>query len=81
MRVFALRLGTAALAASLAACALKPVGPDYHLPASAIVNRPGAAAPFAQAPASAAADGSSPFADAPCHRAGGGCTRTGASTG
>ncbi|MBC7662220.1 MAG: TolC family protein, partial [Caulobacter sp.] len=65
MRVFALRLGTAALAASLAACALKPVGPDYHLPASAIVNRPGAAAPFAQAPASAAADGSSPFADAP----------------
>ena len=53
-----------ALAASLAACAIKPVGPDYSVPATAIVNRPGAAAPFALAPASAAS-GATPFADAP----------------
>ena len=65
MRVLAHRLGTAALAASLAACALRPVGPDYQLPAEAIANRPGAAAPFARAPASAAADAGGPFADAP----------------
>lgn len=64
MRVFVRRLGTAALVASLAACALQPVGPDYRVPADAIVNRPGASAPFAQAPATAA-DGSGPFADAP----------------
>lgn len=50
--------------AALAGCALHPVGPDYQLPAAAMVNRPGAAAPFAQAPASAASS-ATPFADAP----------------
>jgi NodT family efflux transporter outer membrane factor (OMF) lipoprotein len=53
-----------ALAASLAGCAIHPVGPDYALPDAAIANRPGAAAPFAQAPA-AAASAATPFADAP----------------
>jgi NodT family efflux transporter outer membrane factor (OMF) lipoprotein len=53
----------ALLAASLAGCALHPVGPDYALPAAAVVNRPGAAAPFAQASASAAS-AATPFADA-----------------
>ena len=56
------RTAALALAASLAACAIKPVGPDYKVPAAAFVNKPGAAAPFALAPASAA---STPFADAP----------------
>jgi NodT family efflux transporter outer membrane factor (OMF) lipoprotein len=60
----ALAPATLALAASLAACALKPVGPDYAVPASAIVNKPGAAAPFALAPASAAS-ATTPFAGAP----------------
>jgi len=54
-----------ALAASLAACAIHPVGPDYRVPASAIVNRAGAGAAFAQAPASAASGAAMPFADAP----------------
>ncbi len=62
MRVLA--FASFALAASLAACAIKPVGPDYGVPATAIVNRPGAGAPFALAPASAAS-GATPFADAP----------------
>ena len=62
MRV--LTLASIALAASLAACAIKPVGPDYRVPATAIVNKPGAAAPFALAPASAASS-ATPFADAP----------------
>ncbi|MCK9687251.1 TolC family protein [Scleromatobacter humisilvae] len=57
-------LASLALAASLAACAIKPVGPDYSVPAAAVVNKPGAAAPFALAPASAAS-GATPFADAP----------------
>ena len=57
-------LAALALAASLAACAIKPVGPDYSVPAAAVVNKPGAAAPFALAPASAAS-GAAPFADAP----------------
>ena len=57
-------LAALALAASLAACAVKPVGPDYSVPAAAVVNKPGAAAPFALAPASAAS-GAAPFADAP----------------
>ena len=66
MRATALLARTAALAlaASLAACALKPVGPDYKVPAAAFVNKPGAAAPFALAPASAAST-AAPFADAP----------------
>jgi NodT family efflux transporter outer membrane factor (OMF) lipoprotein len=59
------RFATPLLAlAALAGCALHPVGPDYKLPDAAIVNRPGAAAPFARAPASAASS-ASPFADAP----------------
>jgi NodT family efflux transporter outer membrane factor (OMF) lipoprotein len=62
---FIVRSGILALAASLAACAISPVGPDYHVPAGAIVNRPGAAAPFAGAPAAAASDASARFADAP----------------
>ena len=53
-----------ALAASLTACAIHPVGPDYRVPDAAVVNRPGAAAPFALAPASAASRATS-FADAP----------------
>jgi NodT family efflux transporter outer membrane factor (OMF) lipoprotein len=61
VRAAILRLAALALAASLAACAIKPVGPDYQVPAAAVVNRPGAVAPFA--PAASAA--SSPFADAP----------------
>jgi NodT family efflux transporter outer membrane factor (OMF) lipoprotein len=60
----ALRFAALALAAALAGCAIKPVGPDYSVPATAIVNKPGAAAPFALAPASAAS-GATPFADAP----------------
>ena len=59
-----LALPVLALAATLAGCALHPAGPDYTLPAAAIVNRPGAAAPFAQAAASTAA-AATPFADAP----------------
>ena len=62
---FVARASVFALAASLAACAIHPVGPDYHVPAAAIVNRPGAAAPFAGAPPSAASGASAPFADAP----------------
>jgi len=64
MQCTALRLGAFALATSLAACAIKPVGPDYRVPDAAVVNRPGAAAPFALAPASAASGAGSPFADA-----------------
>jgi NodT family efflux transporter outer membrane factor (OMF) lipoprotein len=59
------RLGALVLAASLAACAIHPVGPDYSVPAGATINRPGAGAPFALAPASAAAGAGAPFADAP----------------
>jgi NodT family efflux transporter outer membrane factor (OMF) lipoprotein len=59
-----LALASFALAASLAGCALHPVGPDYKLPDAAVVNRPGAAAPFAL-PAASAASGATPFADAP----------------
>ena len=62
MRV--LSLAALALAASLSACAIHPVGPDYRVPDTAIVNKPGAAAPFALAPASAAS-GADTFADAP----------------
>jgi len=58
------RTAALALAASLGACAIKPVGPDYSVPAAALVNRSGAAAPFALAPASAAS-AAAPFADAP----------------
>ena len=67
MRASALvtRAGTLALAASLAACAFSPVGPNYSVPAAAIINRPGAGAAFAQAPAAAASDASSSFVDAP----------------
>ena len=62
----ALSIAALALAASLGACALHPVGPDYRVPDVALANRPGAAAPFARAPASAASAGSdAPFADAP----------------
>ena len=64
MRAPALRIATFALAASLAACALKPVGPDYRVPPTALANRPGASAPFALAPASASS-AAMPFADAP----------------
>jgi len=64
MRALALRTAALALAASLAACALKPAGPDYRVPPRALVNRPGAAAPFALAPASAAS-AATPFVDAP----------------
>ena len=56
----------AAAAAVLAGCTT--VGPDYHLPATAIANRPGAAAPFALAAASAPVAGSSasaPFTSQP----------------
>ena len=59
-----LRIAALALAAALAGCAIHPVGPDYQVPAAAIVNKPGAAAPFALAPASAAS-GAAPFADEP----------------
>ena len=65
-------LASLALAAALAACSTTPVGPDYQLPAAAFVNKPGAAAPFAEASASAAAataggaDGTAlPFAATP----------------
>jgi len=54
-----------ALAAALSACAIHPVGPDYRVPDAAVVNRPGAAAPFARAPAPAASSAATPFADAP----------------
>jgi NodT family efflux transporter outer membrane factor (OMF) lipoprotein len=50
------------LAVSLGGCALHPVGPDYTLPATAVVNRAGAAAPFAP---SSAASTPTPFADVP----------------
>jgi len=60
----ALPLAALALAATLSACALRPVGPDYKLPDASLVNKPGAAAPFAQAPATTAS-GATPFADAP----------------
>jgi len=62
------RGGALALAASLAACAIAPVGPNYSVPPTALVNKPGASAPFVRAPAaaaSAAASASAPFADAP----------------
>ena len=59
-----LAIAALALAASLTACALHPVGPDYRVPDTALVNRPGAAAPFALAPASAASRAAS-FVDAP----------------
>ena len=62
---FATRAGTLALTAALAACAIAPVGPNYSVPATALVNKPGAGAAFAQAPAAAAAGTSAPFADAP----------------
>jgi NodT family efflux transporter outer membrane factor (OMF) lipoprotein len=61
----ATRAGAVALAASLAACAIAPVGPDYRVPAAATVNRPGASAPFTHAPASADSSAATPFADAP----------------
>ena len=61
--VLATRAGALALACSLAACAIAPVGPDYSVPAAAVVNRPGAGAPFAQA--AAASGAATPFADAP----------------
>jgi NodT family efflux transporter outer membrane factor (OMF) lipoprotein len=67
MRTFA-TLSAVTLAAVLAGCAIHPVGPDYQVPASAVAELPGAAAPFAQAAASAAVDGSdggTPFASAP----------------
>jgi NodT family efflux transporter outer membrane factor (OMF) lipoprotein len=55
--------------AVLAACATAPVGPDYQVPPAAIVNRPGAGAPFAgvsvPAATSTANGGAAPFADAP----------------
>ena len=57
------RAGALALACSLAACAIAPAGPDYSVPAAAVVNRPGAGAPFAQA--AAASGAATPFADAP----------------
>ncbi|HEX4511173.1 MAG TPA: efflux transporter outer membrane subunit, partial [Burkholderiaceae bacterium] len=41
------------LSATLVACSTTPVGPDYHVPADAIVDRPGAAAPFAATASSA----------------------------
>ena len=59
------RAAALVLAASLAACAIAPVGPDYSVPAAALVNKPGAAAPFVRAPASAASDASTAFVDAP----------------
>jgi NodT family efflux transporter outer membrane factor (OMF) lipoprotein len=63
---FAARTGVLALACTLAACAIAPVGPNYSVPATAIVNRPGAGAPFAQAAApAAAASGATPFAGTP----------------
>ena len=58
-------LAALALAASLTACAIHPVGPDYRVPDAAVVHRPGAAAPFAAAPASGASPAATPFADAP----------------
>ncbi len=63
--IFATRAGALALTAALAACAIAPVGPNYSVPATALVNKPGAGAAFAQAPAAAAAGTSAPFADAP----------------
>ena len=58
------RAAALVLAASLAACAIAPVGPDYSVPAAALVNKPGAAAAFARAPAAAASDTSTAFVDA-----------------
>ncbi|MFL6676375.1 MAG: efflux transporter outer membrane subunit [Massilia sp.] len=43
-RSFATRTGAAVALAALAACTT--VGPDYKVPANAVVKRPGAAAPF-----------------------------------
>ena len=63
--IFATRAGALALTAALAACAIAPVGPNYSVPATALVNKPGAGAAFAQASAAAAAGTSAPFADAP----------------
>jgi NodT family efflux transporter outer membrane factor (OMF) lipoprotein len=61
-------LGAVLLAAGLVACSTAPVGPDYHLPAQALVNRPGASAPFVEVPAGSSAmaanGGAAPFADA-----------------
>jgi NodT family efflux transporter outer membrane factor (OMF) lipoprotein len=48
---FALAVAAAATAATLAACTT--VGPDYHVPEKAVVNRPDASAPFAGAQDSA----------------------------
>jgi NodT family efflux transporter outer membrane factor (OMF) lipoprotein len=48
-----IRAAAATLVASLAACAIAPVGPNYQVPATAVASKPGAAAPFAQAAASA----------------------------
>ena len=64
-----LAVAALALAAALAACTTTPVGPNYRVPAEAVVNQPGAAAPFAGVPAGAATasanGGAEPFADAP----------------
>jgi NodT family efflux transporter outer membrane factor (OMF) lipoprotein len=67
MRAFniAALTGALALAASLAACAMAPVGPNYAVPATAVVNKPAAGAAFAHAPAAAASGADAPFADAP----------------
>ncbi len=59
-----------ALAAALAACSTThPVGPDYRVPADAVVNKPGASAPFGEVPVNAATvaanGGTVPFADTP----------------
>jgi NodT family efflux transporter outer membrane factor (OMF) lipoprotein len=68
-RSFASPIAALMLGAALAACSTAPVGPNYAVPAVAIVNRPGASAPFAEVPAASSAalanGGATPFVDAP----------------
>ncbi len=47
-------------AAALAACSTSPVGPDYQVPRTAVINKPGAAEPFI-----GAADAAAPYTSAP----------------
>ncbi len=50
------------LASALAACSTAPVGPDYKVPLTAVVNKPGATAPFV---ALGEAEINTPYSSAP----------------
>lgn len=60
-------LMAAALTLALAACSTTPVGPNYQLPAAAVIGRLGAAAPFVALDKSStrAAPAAGPFSSAP----------------